>query len=492
MSLVRQLAGETAIYGMSNILSRVLHYVFLTWYLTRRITEETMYGTHQDLYAYMAFLIILFTYRMETAYFRMGVKKESESKVFGTAFLTVLTNTVFLTVILLLCAEPISKIFQITKSQYVVYSVVIITLDAIAAIPFARLRLQNRPIKFAVIKVINVVLNILFVLFFLEACPYLIDSGYTFFAEIYSNDNLVDLIVLSNVLASAVVLLCLSKEMFATALKFDSALFKRMFWYASPLVIVGIASALNLSSSVPLIKFFLESEDSLGSAGIYAAAAKLAVLLNLFTQAFNYAAEPFFFKRADKKDARRTYAEVALAFSMAACVGLLGILLYLDFVQYIVGSNYRDDLYIVPVLLAAYWFLGLHYNFSVWYKVSDKTHYGAIISVGGSVITLAIAIFLIPKFGKIAMAFATLACFSFMASATYLTGRKHYPIDYPIIRMLGYLLLAFCFFYVSEVLQNSFLYHGFLLFFVNSLIFAIYIGVLYRLEKQQVLTWIRS
>ncbi len=354
---------------------------------------------------------------------------------------------------------------------YIIYMLLIIAFDALAAIPFARLRLQKRPYRFAFIKVVNVVMTVLLVVFFLEVCPYLIDHGFPFFTKIYQPENKLDLVIIANVISSGFVLVLLLPLVLQEGLSFDPALLRKMLLYLLPLIIVGVAGVFNQSFAVPFLKYLLpgSNTENLEAAAIFAAAAKLAILMNLFTQAFNYAAEPFFFSKSRDQDVKETYADVAQAFSLVACVAMLIIALYLDIFKVILAPSYRSGLYIVPVLLLAYWFLGLYYNFSIWYKIEDKTYMGAIISCVGVIITLTIAILLIPDYGMIAMAWAALACYGFMAIASYLTGQRYYPVNYPIGRIILYLILTVMTYGVYYILMQSIEINMVLSFFVSSL-----------------------
>ncbi|MCB0687367.1 MAG: polysaccharide biosynthesis protein [Saprospiraceae bacterium] len=494
MSFVKQLAGETVIYGISNILSRVVFFIFLTGYLTRVFQDQAQYGIHQDLYAYMALLLIVFTYRMETAYFRMGSEKEIENKAFYSALTSIITTTIFFSGIMLLFRHQIASLLQYAnKSIYVVYMILIISLDALAAIPFARLRLQNRPLRFAFIKVINVFVMVFLVVFFLEFCPYMIQKGYPFFEKIYHPNRQIDLVIIANIISSAVVLIMLLPLILKTPFQFDGKLLLKMSLYLLPLIIVSLAATFNQSFSVPLLKYLLpaDKEANLSSAGVYAAGAKLALIMNLFTQAFTYAAEPFFFKRSMDHNAQEIYADVAQAFSLVASVVMLGILLYLDSVIiYLLGPAYRSGVYVVPLLLLAYWFLGLYYNFSLWYKIKDKTYMGAIISVGGALITLVLTVVLIPRYGSIGMAWATLACYFFMTLASYFTGSIYYPVPYHMKRIIGYLLFTFLLYAINETVKYL-LHPGLILqIIISTILLSAFVGIIYRTDKEKILSWI--
>lgn len=493
MSFVKQLASETAIYGISSILSRIVYFVFLTGYLTRLFTDRTLYAIHQDLYSYMAILLIIFTYRMETAYFRIGSDKDLENNAFYTSFISIVITTILLSSVMLIWRSELAEALQYSnKGVYIIYMLLIISFDALAAIPFARLRLQNKPIKFALIKVANVVFTVIFVIFFLEICPILINRGFSFFENIYHPDRQLDLVIIANIISSALVLILLIPQIIRSRFIFDFSLLRKMAWYVFPLVIVSMAGVFNQYFAVPLLKYLLPGEKNanLDSAAIYAAAAKLALLMNLFTQAFNYAAEPFFFKRAKDENAKETYADVAEAFSLAASIAFLVVLLYLDVFKFLLGPGYRSGLNIVPVLLLAYWFLGLYYNFSLWYKIKDKTYIGALISLGGAVVTFVVAASLIPQHGSIAMAWAGLACYGFMSLTSFITGYFFYPIPYALGKMLSYLFLALGLYGINELVKLYFSPLVLAQLLISTLLTIGYVGIIYQFDRKKIHSWI--
>ncbi len=443
MSFVKQLAGQTAIYGISHILGRVLHYVLLTFYLTR-VLSQAEFGMYNDLYAWAALLLILLTYRMETAFFRFGNKKEARAAAFGTGATSILVSTLLFAAVALTRAPTIAAwLAYPDKAAYVRLFALILAFDALAALPFARLRLEGRPGRFALLKVCNILINIFFVLFFLEACPRLQAAGHAWVSFYDASDRLW-YVFLSNLLASAATLALLLPAFRQMTLRVDGALWKRMMRWAFPLVIVGLAGVVNQSIAVPLQKWRLGENlmHNLAQAGVYAAAAKLALLMNLFAVAFNFAAEPFFFSHAERADARTIYSDVAHAFTIAACTLLLALTGWIELVQYLLGADFRAAIHLVPVLLFAYLMLGLYYNFSIWYKLSDHTWYGAGIAAGGAVVTFAINWFLLPQMGYAASAWAALTCYAFMNAACLWLGRRHFPVPYRLPRMAGYLLLA--------------------------------------------------
>jgi len=445
MGLLRQLAGETVIYGISHILPRILHYIVFTIYLTYKFADPINYGIYNDLYAYSSIILIIIIMRMDTAYFRFGSREADRDAVFASGILPLASVCVLFGLFAFLYRHDIVRMLGYSgQPHYISWFSLILIFDALIALPLARLRLENKPYKFLFYRLLNVGLTILFVMFFLEIAPYLVDRGYSNFERWSSFDRKIDYVFLSNLLASGIIFVLMLPEIFRERFKFDIILWRRMMMYSLPLILVGIAGSFNQSFAVPLQKYFLggDIQDNLSNSGVYAATAKMALLLNLFTVAFNYAAEPFFFRQYSNQHNKQIYGIVALAFTIVSCTVLLSIYLYADLFQIILGPSYREALHLLPVLLFAYLFLGLYYNVSIWYKLVDKTHIGAIISVVGALITLVISISLLPRIGYAASAWASLACYVSMVVVGYLTGRRYYPIEYPLVKICRLILIT--------------------------------------------------
>ncbi|MFN7116832.1 MAG: lipopolysaccharide biosynthesis protein [Saprospiraceae bacterium] len=494
MSLLKKLAGETAIYGISSILSRLLNWVVLTPYFTRIFAPQE-YGVVSELYAWIALLLILFTYRMETAFFRFGRKPEELTRTFSTASISLLISTFVFTGILLLLAQPIATWLKYPDHpDYLIWFLLIVALDALAAIPFARLRLQNRPMRFMLLKTLGIIVNIIFVFFFFEACPWLIQQGWTWISSIYDAENRLAYVFIANFVASLITLLLLLPYYFKIKLEFDRSLLNKMVWYALPLVLSGVAGIVNQFIGIPLLKELASNDLAYNKAqmGIFGAASKIAVLLNLFTQAFNYAAEPFFFRHADRDDSKIIYAQVAQAFAIVGSIAILGILLYMDIIQYFIGAAYREGLGIVPILLIANLFLGLYYSVSIWFKLADRTRVGGWISLVGSIITILVNLIFIPVLGYYAPAWAALACYGFMLAACWALGQKYYPIDYPVGRILLYVGLIILFYLVSIYTRTIINDALWLVLFTNTGLFLLFVFILYRIERKGLLQALRT
>jgi O-antigen/teichoic acid export membrane protein len=443
---IRKLAGETAVYGLSSMLGRLLYFLLVPLYV--RVFSPAEYGIVADLFSFIGLMLIFFTYRLETAYFRFVSDRDDRSEeVYGTAVLSISFSSIFLAALLVLFRDPISALFQYPEYGYLIgVSGGILALDAIAEIPLSRLRLESRPFVFAGIRLVNIGVNIGANLFFLVLCPYLVKSGQmTWLTDlVYRPEMGIGYIFLSNLLASGVQLLLLSPWLFRQRLSFDTALWRRMMGYSLPLILVGISFAINELLDRKIMIWLLPGslEENKTMLGAYAACYKLTMIMALFTQAFRYGAEPFFFKQKNEQNARETYATVAHYYGIAAIAGSLFTLLYLDLIKQILHPDYWSALGIIPILLLANLMNGMYYNVSVWYRLKDKTMTGAWIAMAGALATILLNIWWLPVLGFVGAAWATLICYSLMLLLTYFIGQKHYPVPYRVSEFVIYLLVA--------------------------------------------------
>lgn len=439
MSLIKKLAGETALYGMSSIIGRFLNVMLMPLYT--RTLPPGEYGVVTDLYALSAFLMIIYSYRMESAFFRFGTPKEDRNATFSTGLISLLLSTALITALVFVFAQPLATAAKYdAHPEYIRWFALMLAFDCLSELPFARLRLEQRPIRFVSIKLVNIGTNIFLNLFWLVFCPWAARHGMDWVHWFWVPGLGVSYIFLSNVVASLITLLLLLPEFRVIKLPFDKALWTKMMSYSWPLIIVGFAGIINEMLSRTMMKYLLTGtyEENMAQLGIFGANYKLAMLITLFTQAYRYAAEPFFFRHAADKDAMRTQSEVTKWFTIAAAIGMLGILLFLDIVKYFLGKDFHSGVGVVPILLMANLLLGVYYNFSVWFRLRDRTGLGAWISLAGAVITIILNIIWIPAFGYVGAAWVTLICYLFMSWATWQTGRKHYPVPYQLGRMLWY------------------------------------------------------
>lgn len=488
MSLIKKLAGQTAIYGLSSIISRVLLFVVFTIYLTRKF-GKVEYGIYADMYSYAAVILTILTFRMDTALFRYS-KKEGMVKVFSTTFWTVFGISSISLFLLVFFDDTIATALTYDdSSHYIRWFAYFLIFDALAAPVFAKLRIDNRPIRFVIYKFLNIILTAGLILFFIEYLPNSMPVWYDKVVAFFNMKRQVDFVFLTNLIASGMVLFFMIPEFKSLKFHFDVALFKKMFWYVVPLVFVAIAGNINQTFAAPLQKYFLGENivENISNVAVYAAAAKLAILLNLFTSAFNYAAEPFFFNNADNKDSLKIYGTVALAFTVVACLGALALIFYIDIIILLLGENFRSGVNVVPILLFAYIFLGLYYNVSIWYKLKDKTHIGALISFVGIVVTIVLSIVLLPHFGAVVSAWAALACYIVMVVIGYLVGQRYYPVVYPVKSILGYILSSATLAIGSLYLRQLEL-SGVYFYLVITLTFALYFIMIYKREWKGIMS----
>lgn len=457
MNIIKKLASQTAIYGLSSIFGRFLNYLLVplyTYYFT-----AAQYGVVSEFYAYAGFFSVLLLFGFETGYFRFrdqehiameGVYAASQSGTRDVAYSTallfiVLINLAFFALIVLVNTRLSATLNYANHPEYVLCFSLILILDAIAAIPFARLRAENRAFRFAGVKIIEILVTVLLSLFFIIYCPKAYAKNpESWLALIYQPTIGIGYIFIANLIASGFKFLLLAPQLSGLAWGFDRALFARMIRYSLPMVVIGFAGIINEMLDRALLKYLLpyDIQTNMKMLGIYSACYKLSILMSLFIQAFRYAAEPFFFAYADKSDARQVYA-VVLKFFVIFCVFIfLLVTLFIDFFKYFVGEEFRVGLEVVPILLLANLCLGIYINLSIWYKLTDRTLLGAWVSLAGAGLTIALNLWWIPLLGYLGSAWATLACYSSMAIVSYLLGQKYYPIDYDVKRMIAYIGLG--------------------------------------------------
>lgn len=472
MSTIKKLAGETIIYGIGAVLPRAMNFLLVASYLTFTM-DRVNYGIYGILYAYVTVAMVLFTMRMETAFFKFGAKDNIQDAFNGSMSVVTIASVTFLT-IMLLFNKPISGLLTRPEdSRFIIYFGLILLFDALASVPYASLRFQNRPIKFAFIKVANSLLTIGMILFCFEVMP-------RYFPSWYDKNLLLDYAFLPNVLASGLVLVMLSRELLQFRFKWDPAFWKKLLKFSWPLIIVGVAGGINQFSDRLFVAYLSEGgqegTQNLASAGLYAGAIKIASLMSLFITAFNYTIEPFFFKNASKKDRSTVYGPIALAYTICAAALFLVIVVNIDVFQLIIGADFREGVYIVPVALMSFLVLGIYYNISIWYKLSGQTIYGAVIASLGTVVFIISNLILIPKMDMIGANYASLICFTFMCVLAYFLGQKKYPIPYPIFDILFYLILAIVLYLIYRCMQiESNLYKT----IIGNLLFVIYLFVAY-------------
>lgn len=446
-SPLKKLASQTAIYGVSSIVGRLLNYFLVPWY-TRIFTRE-QFGVVTEMYAYVAFLVVILTYGMETAFFRYSANTGRPARVYSTILLSIISTSAMFILLCSLFSVPLGELLGYPNhTEYVIWFAMIVGLDAISAVPMAQLRQQNRPQRFMVVSMANVVVNISLNLFFLVYCK----GQYDLYGEqanqlvqfCYDPEIGVGYVFISNLVASLVKIVMLSPQMLKIELKYDVALMRKMLKYALPLMILGLAGIVNETMDRVLLKHLLDlpKDEALAQLGVYGACYKVAIIMSLGIQAFRYAAEPFFFAQEKEENALKTYAAVMRYYVILAAFMFLGITLFLDVVMLFVGEEFREGQKVVPILLVAYLFYGIVFNLSFWFKLSERTTWGAAISIFGALITITLNFWLIPIIGYMGSAWATLASYAAMMLASYGLSKIYYPIPYDLKRIGLYLLLA--------------------------------------------------
>ena len=449
--MLKKLVSQTAIYGLSSIFGRFLNYLLVplyTYYFT-----AAQYGVVSEFYAYSGFLSVFLLLGFETGYFRF---RGDHPKAYSTALSFILLLNVSIALLLLAFNGAISNALNYaTHPEYVICFALILSMDALAALPFAKLRAENRALRFAGIKIIEILLTVALSLFFIVLCPKLQGQNIPWLPYIYHAEIGVGYIFLANLMASASKFLFLSPQLKAISAGFDWSLFKKMAKYSLPIVVISFAGIINEMLDRALLKYLLpyDNATNLAQLGIYSACYKLSILMTLFIQAFRYAVEPFFFSYSKKSDAKLMYARILHYFTIFCVFIFLLVTLYLDFFKYFIGEEFRAGLKVVPVLLLANLFLGIYVNLSIWYKLSDRTLMGAGVSLFGAGLTIALNFYWIPLLGYMGSAYATLICYAAMAALSYALGQKYYPVAYDMKSVLGYMTLGIGLYLASIELQ---------------------------------------
>ncbi len=482
LNYLKQLAGQTAVYGLGTIIPRLMNFLLMTPFYTR-VFQKGEYGVVTELYAYAALLLVLLSYGMETTFFRYSEKEKNKDVVYSTSFISLLVTSLGFIALIFLFSHPLAELIRHSSHhEYIIYFGLIIGIDSITAIPFARMRQQNKAFRFAIIKIINVLVLIGANMFFLWICPMIAEHNPSSSLLIfYSPEIGVGYAFISNLIASIVTLILLIPDIFKIKLRFDKTLLRRMLNYAFPILIVGLLGMFNDVSDKIFLKYFWPDRDeALQIVGIYGANFKLAVLLTIFTQMFRYAAEPFFFAKAKDKDSKQIYANVMKYFVIFELLIFLGVTLYIDFAKYFIDEKFWEGLSIVPIILFAKIFFGITINLSIWYKLTDKTKYGAYINIVGVVIIILFNVLLIPVWGYMASAWGQFACYFSIMVLSFLLGRKHFRVDYDVKRIFFYTVFAILLFFVNDYLAISDLIQQTIF---STFLILLFVGVVYFRER---------
>lgn len=428
MANLKSLAKDTAIYGLSSIVGRFLNYLLVPLYTAKLSAASGGYGIITNVYAYTALLMVILTYGMETTFFRFANKEgEDPQKVYSTTLMSVGFTSLLFVVLVLTFISPISSFMGYADHpSYIWVMAVTVAIDAFQCIPFAYLRYKKRPIKFATLKLLNIFMAIALNLMFFLVLPAIYESnGATgLIAQIYDPTVGAGYAFYVNLFCSAALTFFFWKELVGIKYQFDKALLRRMLSYSWPILVLGIAGILNQTADKILFPYIYERSDAHAQLGIYGAASKIAMIMAMITQAFRYAYEPFVFGKSKDKDNRETYAQAMKFFIIFTLLAFLVVIGYLDVLKHIIGRDYWSGLRVVPIVMAAEIMMGVYFNLSFWYKLIDKTIWGAWFSGAGCAVLIAVNVLFVPRYGYMACAWAGFAGYATAMVLSYLVDRK--------------------------------------------------------------------
>ena len=449
---LKGLLKDTAIYGLSSIVARFINYLLVPIQTARFAASGGEYGVITNVYAYVSILIILLTFGMETTFFRfMNREGEQPERIYSTTLrMLAFTSLMSIGVVLLLLHPIASAIGYADHPEYIAVMYVTVAIDAFTAIPFAYLRYQHKPLKFATLKIVNILLNITLNLLYLIVLPVLRLNPFGIYDDLFTLQ--VAFVFYINLACTVCTLLMLWKELSGIRFGFDRAACLRMLSYTWPLLIMGVVGQLNQAASQILFPYFYDGslEEARAQLGIYGACIKIAMIMVMITQAFRFAYEPLVFGKSKEKDSRETYAQTMKFYLIFTLLAFLCVMGYIDVLKYVVGESYWEGLRVVPIVMAAEIMFGVYFNLSFWYKLTDRTIWGAYFSGIGAIVLVVIDILLIPHFSYMACAWAGFAAYATSMLLSYFIGQHYYRINYPLADMAWYLLFAIVLFAIME------------------------------------------
>lgn len=476
MSTSKNLLKQTAIYGLATVFPRVFSFILVPLYTHVLPKEE--YGEMSLVFSWMVLFNVVLAYGMETSFFRFFNKESEPNAVFNTAILSILGTSLLFLGVALLFQNPVADLMRI-DATYIVYTIWILVLDALVIVPFSKLRADQKPIRYAVIKIANVALNLGLNVFFLIYLPKLVSApNFGFLDFIYIPNFQIGYIFVSNLIASGITFLILLPHYFQISWKMNWDLWKKMMRYGSPILVAGIAFSVNETFDRILLDWLLPPDIAKAQIGAYSACYKLALFMTLFATAFRLGIEPFFFSHAKSKNAPQTYSLITQYFVIFGAIILIVVVVFADFLKLIMirDSSYFEAMQIVPLIIIANLFLGIYHNLSVWYKLTDKTMMGAYISLAGASVTLMLNYLLIPVIGYFGSALATVSAYGLMMTLSFFIGKKYYPIPYNTTKIMGYLSVSI----VGSLVHFYFFRENYIVGTLFLLIFSFFV---YKNEK---------
>lgn len=481
MANLKSLAKDTAIYGMSSILGRFLNYLLVPLYTSNISAASGGYGIITNLYAYTALLLVILTYGMETTFFRYANKtNEDPQKVYSSTLIMVGFTSLLFIVLVSIFLQPISGVMGYSDhSSYVWVMAATVSIDAFQCIPFAYLRYKKRPIKFAALKLLFIAFNIALNLLYFVVLPDLYKSYPDIIQHIYNPETGVGYAFYINLVCTASITFFFYKELTGFKYTFDKELAKRMLSYSWPILILGIAGILNQTADFILFPYLYKGSQAHQQLGIYGAASKIAMIMAMITQAFRYAYEPFVFGKGNDKDNRETYAVAMKYFIIFTLLAFLVVMGYINILRHIIGRDYWEGLKVVPIVMAGTIMMGVYFNLSFWYKLIDKTIWGAYFSGIGCFVLILINIIFVPQYGYMACAWAGLIGYATAMTLSYFVGQKKYPINYPL-KSIGIYVLIAVFFFIAITYSNEYLPKIYALAVNTLIIFAFIAHIMYH------------
>lgn len=453
---MKSLAKDTAIYGLSSILGKFVSWCLVPIYTMVLATGE--FGIMTNIYSFTALLAVMLTFGMETGFFRFANKEENNPKVvYANSLIFVGSLSLLFVIICLLFIQQVSDFLEYEDhTDYIAIMSLVVALDAFVSIPFAYLRFQKRPIRFATVRLTGIFSTIFFTIFFLLICPKINAHNPSLISWFYNPDYKEGYVFVANLMGSFLTLLLLVPQLVGFKYKVDKCLLKKMIVYCAPLLVLGIAGILNQTVDKIIYPYlFSDKKEAFEQLGIYSACSRLAIIMMMFTQAFRFAYEPFIFaKNREKGNSDRAYTEVMKYFIVFSLIIFLAVMFYMDIIKYFIRSDaYYQGLDVVPIIMFGYILFGIYFNLSFWYKMIDKTYFGAIFSIGGCIITIALNIIFVPQYGYIASAWATFICNLAMMLVSYYFERKYRPLDYDLKSIGLYSGLALILYAVSILIK---------------------------------------
>lgn len=484
LGLYKSLFKQTAIYGLATVLPRMLSFLLVRLYTGVLPTGE--YGEVSIVLSWMVFFNVILSYGMETAFFRFYNSESDKENVIATSTISIFWSSIIFLFAALIFRGTLASIANV-EVQYVTYAIWILVLDALVIVPFSKLRANQRPMYYAIIKIGNVAVNLVLNLFFLKFLPAIAASSpNSFIGNLYVEHYEIGYIFVSNLVASLLTLVVLSPNYFSLNRKFDKLLWKKMMQYGLPILVAGIAFAVNEHFDKILLGYWLPENVAKSEVGAYSACYKLGLFMVLFATAFRLGIEPFFFSHSNHENAPQTYAMITKYFVIFGSLILLGVIVFADVLKFLLLDNksYWEAMKVVPLIILANFFLGIYNNLSVWYKLTDRTKMGAYISIVGALLTLILNYLLIPKFSYYGSAIATISAYGSMMLISYILGNKYYPIPYEKEKIGGYLGLSIGF--------SSISFYGFREnYFVGISLLLLFIYFVYYNEKTTILNLIK-